>query len=303
MQMEIDFLDSFVNPNKRVFWLYLLSSLLISFTYLCIYKKERRVNMSKKLWLHSSAILDYKYYVLAIFIKALLIIPLVFSAKEVALFTYEYLVENFEYTRVHGFSHIQVMFMFTCTLFIVSDFSRYWLHRIMHSIPILWEFHKVHHSAKVLTPITFYRIHPIENLLFGFRYALSAGVVSGVFIYLFGAMIGVVDILGVNIFLFIFSLAGSNLRHSHIKIMYFHLLENIFISPYQHQIHHSSKYPHKNYGGYLAIWDKVFGTLIYSKDVKTIRFGVAVESFQTLSNILFTPFISSYKLLGKYNAK
>ena len=126
---------------------------------------------------------------------------------------------------------------------------------------------------------------------------------SGVFLYLFGAMIGIVDILGVNLFLFIFSLAGSNLRHSHIKIKYPAILENLFISPYQHQIHHSTKYPHKNFGGYLAIWDSIFGTLKHSKDVKKIRFGVAVESFQTLSHILFTPFIGSYKLLGKHNEK
>lgn len=301
--MEIDFFESFINPNKRVFWLYILSSLLISLLYLFIYKKERKINLSKKLWLHKSALLDYKYYVLAIFIKSLLIIPLVFSAKEVAVFTYAYLLDNFEYIKIDGFTHIQVMFMFTCSLFIVSDFTRYWLHKLMHSIPILWEFHKVHHSAKVLTPITFYRIHPVENLLFGFRYALSIGIVSGIFLYFFGAMLGIIDILGVNIFLFIFSLLGSNLRHSHIKIKYPYILENIFISPYQHQIHHSTKYYNKNYGGYLAIWDKLFGTLAYSKHIKTVRFGVESESFQSLSQILFTPFISSYRLLGKYNAK
>ena len=116
-------------------------------------------------------------------------------------------------------------------------------------------------------------------------------------------MISIVDILGVNIFLFIFSLFGSNLRHSHIKIKYPNLLENLFISPYQHQIHHSNKYFYNNYGGYLAIWDKIFGTLAYSKDIKTIQIGVAVKSFQTLFDLLITPFLNSYKLLGKQNAK
>nr|WP_216092588.1 sterol desaturase family protein [Candidatus Marithrix sp. Canyon 246] len=49
------------------------------------------------------------------------------------------------------------MVLFTLSLFIFSDLTRYLLHRLLHSIPILWEFHKVHHSAKVLNPFTFYR--------------------------------------------------------------------------------------------------------------------------------------------------
>lgn len=300
MRMEIDFFDSFFNPSKRVFWVYILSSLAIATVYLTIFKKERRLNLSRKLWLHKSAVLDYKYYVLAIFIKAIIIIPLVFSAKEVTQFTYEVLLGNFGYIRIRSLSYSEVMVLFTLALFIVSDFTRYWLHRIMHIVPFLWEFHKVHHSARVLTPITFYRIHPVENLLFGFRYALSIGVVSGVFIYLFGAMIGIVEILGANILLFIFSLAGSNLRHSHIKIRYPKSVESFLISPYQHQIHHSNKYVNKNFGGYLAVWDRVFGTLIHSKNVKKFRTGIEVKNFQTINQILFTPFVKSYKkIIGK----
>ena len=32
--------------------------------------------------------------------------------------------------------------IFTVTLFILDDYSRYWTHRALHRIPILWEFHK-----------------------------------------------------------------------------------------------------------------------------------------------------------------
>ena len=35
----------------------------------------------------------------------------------------------------------------------------------MHKIPILWEFHKIHHSATSLNPITQYRLHPLELLI------------------------------------------------------------------------------------------------------------------------------------------
>lgn len=182
------------------------------------------------------------------------------------------------------------MFLFTLTLFVVSDFTRYWLHRLLHMIPWLWEFHKVHHSAKVLTPMTFYRVHPVENLLFGFRYALSIGVVSGVFMYLFGAFVGIVEVVGANLFVYLFALAGSNLRHSHIKLGYPKMVENILISPYQHQLHHSAAYTHKNFGGYLAVWDKAFGTHQSSQGIDIKKIGLETKNFETMTDILLVPF-------------
>ncbi len=301
--METSLVDSFIalfSPNKRIYWVYILSSIFIAAVYLQLHKKERRINLNSKLWFHKSALLDYKYFIVSFFIKTLLILPIIISAKEITLFTYKLLLENYGFVKITYFSYSEVMILFTLTLFVVSDFTRYWIHRFLHTIPFLWEFHKVHHSAKVLNPLTFYRIHPIENILFALRYSLSIGVVSGVFIYFFGAMIGVVEIVGVNVILFFFSLMGSNLRHSHIKLSYPKIVENIFISPFAHQVHHSTKYYNKNYGGYLAIWDKIFGTLQLSKNIKNnekIKFGVEIKDFQTISNLLFTPFI---KLGKKY---
>ncbi len=295
---ELLVFEYITNPSKRLFWVYIVSSILIAIVYLYFNKKEIRLNTSKKLWFHPSSILDYKYFFISYFIKIFMIFPIVISAKEISIFTYEFLSDNFDYVDV-ALSYENVIILYTITLFIVSDFTRYWLHRFLHMIPFLWEFHKVHHSAKVLNPLTFYRIHPVENILFGFRYSLSIGFVTGIFIYLFGAMIGIVEVLGVNILLFIFSLMGSNLRHSHIKIKYPKLIENIFISPYQHQIHHSTKYSNKNFGGYLAIWDKMFGSLEYSKNIQKIKFGIGTKDYTSLFELLFRPFLN----LGEKYAK
>ena len=291
--MDINLLEAFTalfDTNKRLYWHFIVSSLLIALVYLFIFKRERRVNLSRKLWLHKSAVLDYKYFLVSFLIKTLMILPVVVGINEVIIFTYEYLLDYYGYVKITLFSKTEVMFLFTLTLFVVSDFTRYWLHRLLHMIPFLWEFHKVHHSAKVLTPITFYRVHPVENLLFGFRYALSIGIVSGLFMYLFGAFIGVVEILGANLFVYLFALAGSNLRHSHIKLGYPKIVENILISPYQHQLHHSVAYASKNFGGYLAIWDKVFGTHVHSQGLCIKKMGIETKSFQTLTDILFVPF-------------
>ena len=261
-----------------------------------MHKKDIKLNFSKKLWLHESAILDYKYFTLSFFIKVFMILPIVIGVNEVILFTYESLEYYYGFVKITALSKTQVMILFTITLFIVSDFTRYLLHRLLHAVPWLWEFHKVHHSAKVLTPVTFYRVHPVENLLFGFRYALSIGIVSGIFMYLFGAYVGMVEIVGSNAFLYVFSLFGSNLRHSHIKLGYFKFLENIFISPYQHQLHHSIKYMNKNFGGYLALWDNFFGTLQYSKTAHHSKIGYETKSFESITTLLFSPFVNIINL-------
>lgn len=238
--MAINPLEYLIDPHRRIYWVFLLSSVVIAAIFLWFNPSRRTVNLSRKLWLHPSALLDYGYFIFISIFKVLVIFPVLIGSKEVALWVNELLLTQYGFTKVEEFSYTQIMLLFTLSLFVLSDFSRYWLHRLLHTIPWLWAFHKVHHSAKVLTPLTFYRVHPVEFLLFGLRYSLVIGLVSGVFVYLFGAMINIVDILGVNALIFVFSLVGSNLRHSHIDISFGRIIEKFLISPKQHQIHHSS---------------------------------------------------------------
>ena len=234
----------------------------------------------------------------------MMIFPIVISAKTIALFINRNLYYEFGFNQIQSISYETTIVLYTITLFILSDFTRYWLHRFLHTIPVLWEFHKVHHSAKVLNPLTFYRVHPIENILFGFRYSLSIGFVTGIFIYFFGSKIGTVEVLGANIFIFIFSALGSNLRHSHIPLSYFSFLEKWLISAKQHQIHHSKKHFDKNFGGYLAIWDRVFGTLKLSNEVKVLKFGIRREQmkeYDSLIKIIVFPFKNIFRRRNIWN--
>ena len=284
---DLYFLEYFVSPHQRVYWLYILSSLLIAMVYLVFNPKEKKVNMSKALWLHPSATLDYRYFAISFFIKLWLVLPILIGANEVAMFTHTLLNDYFGFYHYRGLSYTEIMILFTVTLFVVSDLTRYWLHRFMHTVPLLWKFHKVHHSAKVLTPVTFYRVHPVENILFGLRFSLTIGVVTGVFVYFFGGMLSLKDVLGVNIIVFIFNIIGSNLRHSHIKLHYFKWIESIFISPFQHQIHHSTTFYNTNFGGTLALWDLWFGTLKYSSDVGAMKFGLGgQDQFKSVLDLL-----------------
>lgn len=165
--------------------------------------------------------------------------------------------------------------LFAFVLFIVNDFCKFLVHRGFHRIPLLWPFHAVHHSAETLTPLTLYRIHPVEFVINSLRSFLVGVLVSGSFVYLFANSISVFQIIGVNLFVFIFNLAGSNLRHSPFYLG-FGRLEKLFISPAQHQIHHSVERKHydKNFGSALAIWDRLFNSLLLSNTEQVTGVGL-----------------------------
>ena len=289
-------LEYFMDSSKRVHWLYMISALVIGVFFFWNKKSVLKKQFSKEVLLHSSAKLDYAYFVLISIMKIALILPLLIGVNDVILWMVLQMQSTFGYMERIRISKEWLLLSYTIVLFLVNDFTRYWLHRLMHMLPLLWRFHRVHHSAEVLNPLTFYRVHPIENILFGLRYALTTGFVTAVFIYFFGAGIGLIEFLGVNILVFVFLLIGSNLRHSHIPLSYGKRIEKWLISPYQHQLHHSTICTHKNFGSYLAIWDRWFGTLTSEKR-ENLKFGLQNETVtHSLIGALFNPFIKGIKL-------
>lgn len=116
-----------------------------------------------------------------------------------------------------------------------------------------------------------------------------AGLVGGLFIYLFEGKIAPLMILGISAFSLLFNLAGSNLRHSPIYLG-FGKVEKWVMSPAQHQIHHSADSDHfdKNFGVMIALWDRLFGTWLSSKTESVTVYGMGrcVDVKQSLSNHL-----------------
>jgi sterol desaturase/sphingolipid hydroxylase (fatty acid hydroxylase superfamily) len=153
--------------------------------------------------------------------------------------------------------------LFTIALFVADDFTRFLLHWMMHKVPALWALHRVHHSAEVLTPITIYRVHPLESFFYSLRLILAQGIVLGIFFYGFGMRLSAWEVAGANAITYCLNLAGANLRHSHVWLSFGPWLEYLFISPAQHQIHHSEQPEHfdRNFGAFLAIWDLLFRSL------------------------------------------
>ena len=281
LEFAYDLADPFFNPKKRVFVGYLISALLLA---ICVqiyatrtsFTQALSILFSKKLWLSLSARADYKIMVIN---QALMIGvgPRLISKLAIATLIFESLHIWFDGRTIlaPNASGWQITIYFTVFLFLIDDGTKYIVHRALHRFKFLWAFHKIHHTAEVLTPLTVYRTHPIEMIIFSLRSIIVQGVTIAFFLYFFGARAEIVTILGANIFLFIFNLAGSNLRHSHVWISYGRFLEQFLISPAQHQIHHSINPLHfdRNFGAVLAIWDWIGGSLEIAQSEQSIQFG------------------------------
>lgn len=296
-----------VDPNQRIYWLYVVLALVMSMTVFYIKKISFKQLISPAIWWHKSARHDYAIFVINRLLKGFGIIPILVVMAPVAIGFSTWLEQIFGTQSPTQLPNWAIVSLFTLMLFVIDDFTRFMLHYLLHKVPILWEFHKVHHSATVLTPITIYRSHPVESLLYGTRMALSQGVAVGISYYLFGPTLSMFDVLGANVFVFAFNLMGSNLRHSHIWLSWGTSLEKWFISPAQHQIHHSDKRIHIdcNFGSAFAIWDRLFNCLIVAASVKHpshLNFGLG-KSFNEHHSLfglyimpLYLAFIKPVKL-------
>ena len=277
----LDIIGIFDSADKRVFWLYLLSSFVIAALFVCISIRKHSSKaiiqhlFSSKIWFSRSALLDYQLFVInpvvINFIKTgftLSIIPIALAMND--------LLSSLEYSMSTTAATTNGVALFTIALFVADDFSRFLLHWLMHRIPLLWSLHRLHHSATTLTPFTVYRIHPLESMLYYFRSILTQGIVLGVFYYFFGMHLSVWQWLGANIFTVVFNILGANLRHSHIPLRYGNFVEKLLISPAQHQLHHSNDPRHfdKNFGSCIAIWDRLFLTLMLSNPNQQLTFGL-----------------------------
>ena len=157
----------------------------------------------------------------------------------------------------------------------------YWFaHYCFHKVPALWEFHKVHHSAEVMTALTELRQHPVEIIAFMNLIGLSTGAVFGAMTYAFGPGVRPFTLLNGNILTMAFLLTYGHLRHSHMWIAFTGVAGRILQSPAHHQLHHSDNPAHfdKNLGFALAVWDWAFGTLaIPARTREPIVFGSAAR--------------------------
>ena len=174
-----------------------------------------------------------------------------------------------------------ILTLATVLQLLASELAYWFAHYCFHKIPALWEFHKVHHSAEVMTTLTELRQHPVEIVAFMNLIGLSTGIVFGVMTYGFGPGVRPFTLLNGNILLMAFLVTYGHLRHSHMWIAFTGFAGRILQSPAHHQLHHSANPIHydRNLGFALAVWDWAFGTLaIPARAREPIVFGIGAEA-------------------------
>ena len=138
--------------------------------------------------------------------------------------------------------------------FIIKDFVEWNIHRLLHNVPWLWEFHKLHHSIEELDWIGNFRFHWSEVIVYKTLSYLPL-VILGVD----GTIILIIAVIGTLM---------QDLNHANIRVDW-GSFKYIFNSPKMHVWHHDVELHGKggqNFAIVLSVWDWLFGTVYWPKD-------------------------------------
>ncbi|MDH1012939.1 sterol desaturase family protein [Pseudomonas nicosulfuronedens] len=296
--------------SGRVGVVFLLCSYAIAYA-LFRFRRQRGLTQATSFWqfiggarvnLHRSALLDYRYYLVRGILNVALMVPIVGIIDPYILRSGDYIAF---FTHLWGArpqvgENLGLSLLYGLGVFLVSDFKNYWVHRAFHS-RWLWAFHKVHHSAAVLTPITASRVHFVEKLAANLAGTVLLGVYAGIFWYACGGQISAYTLFGVTYMILLFNVLATNLRHSHVWLSFGPLVEHVINSPAQHQIHHSDAPRHfnRNFGINLSLWDWMFGTLyVTQRAPEPIQFGAGEHDdarYSSLWSLIVTPFVETVR--------
>lgn len=286
------------------YWLLLVS---LFFFALEVFKpwREKQATLRKDFWL------DFFYMFFNFFLFSLIIYN---AASDVVVHFF-----NNGILAITGWNlkSINPMYGFPMWLilligFVVRDFVQWWVHRLLHRVEFLWQFHKVHHSVEQMGFAAHLRYHWMENVVYRtLEYIplalLGIGLYDFFIIHIFtlavghynhsnisvkgqvtggilGLMIGTIIAIGAfdisllespSIMLQLGVVIGSGLIG---YIVLGPFMKKIFNHPEMHIWHHAYHLPKDkrygvNFGLTLAVWDFIFGTAHIPYDGKEIKLG------------------------------
>lgn len=281
---------TFLQRDSYLYWPFIVSTLAIMLV--AAYFAARNASpgttwrgqfseyFSGRVWWHASARADYRLYFINALVLPALFGWLLFSDAHIAGFLDSALGREAS-PAGEASAGFGVRIAYTVVFFLAYDFGRFAAHTLLHDVPALWEFHKVHHSAEVLTPMTAYRAHPLDLLVMLWVPTLVTGLATWGFNLLAPGKIGFFTFLGLHVLLWAVNLI-DNLRHSHVWITYGPAAGRWIVSPAHHQLHHSCDPRHEingrggcNRGFSLAMWDRWYGTFrLPEREPEKFRMGL-----------------------------
>ncbi|HYV91714.1 MAG TPA: sterol desaturase family protein [Chitinophagales bacterium] len=152
-------------------------------------------------------------------------------------------------------------------LLVTKDFIDWNVHRVLHRVPRLWEFHKVHHSVEQMGFAAHLRFHWMETIVYRSIEYIPLAMIG----------FGIQDFIIVHIF----TLAIGHLNHSNLNISW-GPFKYLFNSPQMHIWHHAKELPEQygvNFGLTLSVWDYLFGTVYWPQSGRDVPLGFPRSEF------------------------
>jgi len=159
----------------------------------------------------------------------------------------------------HRLLEIENSPMAAVALFLGVDFLFYWFHRFGHRTNIGWAAHMPHHSTEELN----------------YAVALRASVTQRFFSFFFYWPLALVGFAPEYVVAMVaFHLVLQLIPHTRVVPKLPRFIESWMNTPSHHRVHHArnDRYLDKNYGGFLIIWDKLFGS--FEEETETASYGV-----------------------------
>ncbi|MCR9249586.1 MAG: sterol desaturase family protein [bacterium] len=250
------FWNEITHPGIQNYFYWLIGVSL--FFFLLEILKPWRTNQSrfrKDFWL------DFFYMFFNFFLFSLIIYN---AASDVVVNLFNDFLASFEINNLVAFEVMKWPTWSHLLLgFLVRDFVQWWVHRLLHRVPRLWEFHKVHHSVEQMGFAAHLRYHWMENVVYRTIEYIPLALIG----------IGLRDFFIIHIF----TLAIGHFNHSNFKVP-LGPLKYLFNNPQMHIWHHAMDIPKErpygvNFGITLSIWDYIFKTNYIPHDGKDIKLG------------------------------
>jgi len=182
--------------------------------------------------------------------------------KAVSIGAFFFLFEIFKPLRVSllGYESLGWAWYVWISCQLLDDHNYYWYHRLSHTVRIFWAAHVVHHSSEYFN--------------------LGSGIRNGWFTLFYKPMFWLwMPIVGFEPIMIATCLGIQAIYQFHLhtkSIPSLGFLEKFMNTPRQHQVHHSCnlEYLDKNHGGFLNLFDRLYGTYLDLNDQVKPKFGV-----------------------------
>jgi len=278
---------TFLTPSSICSVWSLGAALLIAFAWLAHRRMRRgrplsasllvRAVFSRRVLFHRSAIADLAYCLASLMFLGAVIGWAVVSRSWISHGVAAFLAHHFGERRPQA-PEFALNAARTLALFLAYDLGFFVDHTLKHRIPALWELHKTHHSAEVLTPLVNFRVHPLDSLILANTLSLFIGVIGGAATYVLGRRATSFLLFDDNVLMLLYIYLTAQVQHTQIWIPFTGAWGRVFMSPAHHQLHHSADPAHYNcnMGASLAVWDWLAGSLFLPPaQSQRLKYGAA----------------------------